>query len=200
MENYKKPNRKDNNSKMSEKNEKNYKNKINNKILLEKRNQPTKSKKILPQNYICSIQVNKNENKNFIKNIDICKSVKQQENDKEQVIYDRPQLSKEDTKNKINLVKGTENTNKIESSSKKGKNFNNFKKKEKDVKIKLNLYFRPKSNKIEKNIENHIEKVSLKPKLFHVENKNNQKIQNNNAKKIMKLNITNNKDESKTKI
>ena len=87
MENYKKPNRKDNNSKMSEKNEKNYKNKIKScKILLERRGQPTKSKKILPQNYICSIHVNKNENKNYIKNIDICKSVKQQENDKEQVI------------------------------------------------------------------------------------------------------------------
>ena len=73
----------------------------------------------------------------------------------------------------MNLNQGTESSNKIESSSKKGRTMNNFRNKIMKKKIKD-----------EKNIENSNENVCLKGKQSMNRSKISEKIQIDSAKKI----------------
>ena len=79
-------------------------------------------------------------------------------------------ISNEDTKNKINLIKGTDRCIKVENSSEKGKNS-----------IKL---------------ENLNENVSLKAKPYEEEYKNDKEFQNDISKKNMQSNTINNNNKS----
>jgi len=80
-------------------------------------------------------------------------------------------LSKKDLHIKINLMKGIEINDKIESISQKEKTLNNFNNIEKDVKMKLKLNSWLKKNEEEKKIENINENVNLKVKNNNYEHK-----------------------------
>ena len=115
--------------------------------------------------------------------------------DLEEVSLQTP--SKEESQSKMNLMKGTESSNKIESSNKKGKTSNNFSKKKNLVKKQLDLNLKPNINKEEKNKENLNENLFLRTKPLWDKSKNSKEIQNDSAeKKIMESNIINNKYES----
>ena len=115
--------------------------------------------------------------------------------DLEEVSLQTP--SKEESRSKMNLIKGAEISNKIESSNKKGKTANDFNKKKNLVKKCINLDFKLKINKEEKNKENLNENIIFRTKPFRDKSKDSKEIQNDIAeKKIMELNIINNKYES----
>ena len=102
--------------------------------------------------------------------------------------------SKKDPQSKMSLKQETGSSNKIESSSKKGRTMNNFGNKPPVIKTKLNLDFNPKKNKDEKMKDNSNENARFRAKELMNRSKISEKIQNDSAKKNIESTI-NNKDE-----